>query len=83
MLEKLPHYLLCPECDNKHFLTVNRDAFGQWTGGYIEFEGRTACCFVNGAENLHELAIRLRAAVGRYERRIERDTDEGGTEIWI
>lgn len=63
MIEDLPHYIECDDCELKHFLCINRDLYGRWSAAYLAFtnEGEAVIphLFINGAETLSEAAIRL------------------------
>lgn len=68
-VESLPHFVECDDCDLKHFLSVNRDAYGRWSAGYIAYDedGERGILCINDAETLVEVAIRLSAKLKRYE----------------
>lgn len=69
IIDELPPYLYCddPGCDNKHFLTFNRDIQGKWTIGYVEFEtgGSIAELSFNGSDSIEEAVTRVKAALKR------------------
>lgn len=70
-VETLPHFIICPHCGEKHFLTVNRDVYGQWSIGYVEYADGTILepLGLNNSTNLNEAAHRMAAALQRYNRR--------------
>ena len=71
LLNDLPSYVYCPDCSNKHFLTLNRDIQGKWTIGYVEFEEGQAISglALNGSDSVSEACARMGHALERYNRR--------------
>lgn len=51
-LNKLPSYIYCKVCDQKHYLSFNRDIQGKYSVGYVEFENHTAILAENGFDTL-------------------------------
>lgn len=65
MLDTLPHYIECDECDNPHFLSLNRDLYGRWAMAYVEFELGEAICPLNDVDTLEEGVLRMKASLKR------------------
>jgi hypothetical protein len=68
-IEQLPHSIECDDCDLKHFLTINRDIYGQWSAAYIAYadDGERVLLHVNNCETLKEVAIRLESRLKRFD----------------
>lgn len=83
-IEELPHFIKHEiEYEDgsvvtwKFFLQVSRDAYGKWSIGYVhyasdEVEDDTDMVipqlYFNGADTLKEVAIRMNAKLGRFEK---------------
>lgn len=64
----------------KFFFQINRDAYGKWSVGYVHYAGDELIngepdvemaipqLFFNSADTLQEIAIRMSAKLGRYEK---------------
>lgn len=63
----LPDFVSCAdeECNSKYFLTFNRDAYGKWSAGYVEFDDYLAVCAINNADSLDEVVVRMKASLKR------------------
>lgn len=80
-IEDLPHYIdhtIVYEDETeqtyKFFLTINRDAFGQWSCGYVRFSTEEESEMVipelvtNSSKNLAEAATRMKAKLERFHK---------------
>lgn len=74
-IEDLPHYIKTGSLKYPYFLTVSRDLFGKWSAGYIAFtddgESVNPELFINSADTLDEVVIRMTAKLARYNKRHE------------
>lgn len=64
----------------KFFLSVNRDSYGKWSVGHVHYPGDELIgdepdremvipqLFFNSADNLKEIAVRMRAKIDRFDR---------------
>lgn len=52
----IPSYVYCeaPGCEQKHYLSLNKDIQGKWSIGYMEFETHTAIYGENGFNSIEE-----------------------------
>lgn len=71
LFDELPAYLYCPDCDEKHFLSLNKDIHGKWSAGYVDFENHTAVATTNNSDTLEEAETRLKYSVDRYNKFIK------------
>lgn len=68
-IDELPHYVYCnlEGCNNRHYLSFNRDVQGKWSVVYIAFETNMACLFVSDAASLEEGATRMKYSLERHK----------------
>lgn len=83
-IEELPHFINHDiEYEDgevvtyKFFLSVNRDSYGKWSVGYVHFRDTEVEddsemvipeLFFNSADNLSEIAFRMKRKLERYGR---------------
>lgn len=60
VIEELPAYLHCDDCDERHYLSVNKDIQGKWSIGYVEYATHTAIHTANSFETIDEAAKSLK-----------------------
>lgn len=70
-VDELPNFIICSECDQRHFLTLNRDAFGGWSIAYVDYQetGAIPGLALNGSDSIDEAAVRMEHAIARYNKR--------------
>lgn len=63
-LEKLPSYIHCNNCTNRHYLTLNKDIHGRWCIGYTEFEtwGTIEELAIGDMESVEEACRKMKKA---------------------
>lgn len=72
-LADLPSYIHTTDSDVPYFLTINKAKNGSWSAGYIEFETHGACVAINDADDLNEIAVRMKYALDRFTKRSKDD----------
>lgn len=73
-LEQLPAYLYCPDCDDKHFLAINKAVDDSWSAGYMSFYSNEIILAINSCVDLNEVAARLTFSLERWRKR-NKDAD--------
>lgn len=68
LIEKLPKYLYCDDCDLRHFLTLNRTLNGKWTIGYTEWTNGGSIFGINGCSDIPDAANQLKKVLDDYEK---------------
>lgn len=70
-VEDLPHYIKAPEhCEYEHFLSINRDVYGNWTAAYMCYgehhDEALPWLYINEAKTLDEVALRMNKKLERH-----------------
>ena len=70
-LEELPETMYCMDCHRHHFLSINRDIYGKWAIGYVEYEQGSVIpgLALNNSDTIKEAATRMDHAIARYNKR--------------
>jgi len=74
-IEKLPAYIYCDDCPEKHFLTFNRDIQGKWCIAYAEFVQGTAIFPMNDFTSLETAAQVMLVRLADSKERDDARTD--------
>jgi hypothetical protein len=67
MIDKLPPYLYCDDCPNKHYLSLNKDVQGKWSIGYVEYESHQGIYTANEFRSINEAAKYLLKELKEYK----------------